>query len=244
MINAITLNNLRNSEFVQFITDVLAIVQRNNPADLKVQEQYNNLMAICTSLETLFKNERGSAITDTINVLDERRDNAINGISSFVQALTYHYDEATRKHANALARHLKLYGTGIARENFQSETAIINNILTDWESKQPYTDALASLNLVAWKDELRTANSAFSAQYLERTQELSAAPPETLKEKRIDACDAYYALRDFIVSFYTIHKGAEPFNKTVKQLNALIDQYNALITGRKSTNSTKPENED
>jgi 50S ribosomal subunit-associated GTPase HflX len=56
MIQAIDLTKLRNAEYLQFTTDVLRIVDINNPTTLQVQAKYDALNDFKNDLETLFKN--------------------------------------------------------------------------------------------------------------------------------------------------------------------------------------------
>jgi hypothetical protein len=240
MIHSINLTNLRNSEFLQFSNDFLGLVLLNDPRALKVQAQYDTFKAAASTIEALFKADRGSLITDELVALDERRDTAITGITAYVQSLTYHFNENTRAQANALAANLANYDTGVAKQNYQGETAIINSILTDWTEKPALKAAIAALNIADWQAELADANTAFNTKYLDRTREMGAASPDTLKEKRQEATKAYYTLRDFINSYYTLNEGAEPYNKTVNELNALITQYNNLLAGRKGGNNDSP----
>lgn len=237
MINAIDLRNLRNSEFLQFSNDFLGLVLLNDPRALKVQPQYDNFKAAANTIEALFKADRGSLMTDELVALDERRDTAITGITAYVQSLTYHFKENTRAQAAALAANLANYDAGVAKQNYQSETAIINSILTDWTEKPALKAAVAALNIADWQAELADANTAFNARYLARTQEMGAASQDTIKEKRQETTQAYYSLRDFINSYYTLNEGAEPYTKTVKELNALINQYNFLLANRKGGNN-------
>jgi len=240
MINSLMLNSLRNSEFTQYMADTLKIVAANDPATLNITDVYNTLLTANRDLEALFKAERGSAMTDVIIALDARRDNAISGMRLFINALTYHFDDAIRTSAELLDRNLSLYGPGIARENYQSETAILNKILADWTTKPEFAAAVSALQLTAWKAELDTANQAFNTQYLARNTEMGAAVPDnTVKDKRLITTNAYYQLRDFINSHYTISNQAAPYKKVVNELNALIDQYTALLNGRKSKPAIK-----
>ena len=239
-IYSIDLAKLRNSEFLQFSNDSLGIVQLNDPTALKVQPQFNNFMADTTAIDALFKADRGSLITNELVQLDERRDNAITGITAYVQALTYHFIPDTHRHAAALAANLGNYDAGVARQNYQSETAIINSILTDWNTKPALKAAVAALNIADWLAELAAANTAFNAKYLARTQELGAISPDTIKQKRLDAANTFYKLRDFIDSYYTLNEGAEPYAKVSNELNALITQYNTLLAGRKPGGNEPP----
>lgn len=228
MITNIHVQKLRNSEFLQFITDTLAIVSLNNPQALLVQNQYDALLAAKAVIDGLFNKEQASQFTEELIALDATRDSLIIGINALIEAHIHHFDTALKQHAIALRLNITSYGVGITRENYQSETAIINNLIDDWTTKPELAAAITALNLGPWKAQLETANANFSAKYLSRTQEMGATPAENMKTKRQEASKVYYELRDFITSYATINRGAAPFGKTVNELNALIDQYTKL----------------
>lgn len=234
MITSIDLAKLRNSEFLQFMTDCLSIVNLNNATTLQVKQQYSSLQAITKTIETLFKIDPSNSLSDELQALDARRDAAINGIAELINGYTYHYDAATKAHATTLSKHLAIFGIGIAKNNYQSETTILRSIINDWNTQPKLTAALTTLNLISWKTELETANNAFATKYLTRTQQLGAANPDSIRNKRVEAINAYYALRDRIDAFFTVNEGAAPYSKAVNELNALITQYNTLLAGRQA----------
>lgn len=240
MINAINLPALRNAEFLQFSKDALSIIQLNNPTALNVTPWFTAFKSVTHDIEALFKTDRSNPITEELQTIDQRRDDAITGITAVVQGYASHFAPATAAAAKTLTDHLAVFGVGIARENYQSETAIINSIITDWNTKSELVAAIAVLGLGSWATELDTANKAFNTQYLARTQQLGAISPDTIKAKRAEATNAWYKLRDKLSAFYEIQDGAEPFAKTVNELNALLDQYNSLIKGRKGAVGTAP----
>ena len=243
MITSIDLAKLRNAEYIQFIKGFSALVLSNDPAALKVQAQYNLLQTQLASLEAIFVTEQGSAITEEVSALDLRRDRAVTGFGLLVTALTYHFNPDTAKQAETLKKLVDKYGGGIARENYQAETAIIDNLVADLDNKPEMAAALAALQLGDWKKEMATANAAFDTAYMQRTKELGAASKDTLLALRAATNEAWYKLRDFIVSFYTINEAAEPYNKTINELNAHIDQYNTMMAGRLSNGKDKGKDE-
>jgi len=119
--------------------------------------------------------------------------------------------------------------------NTQAETATLNSIHGDWEIKTELKAAITKLNLTAWVAELKTANNLFQQKFLARTQEYGAASPETLRAKRDETIAAYYELRNFIDAYEVIQPGAA-ITKLINELNALIEQYNALL----KTRATEP----
>jgi hypothetical protein len=232
MINAINLPKLRNPEYIQFQKDYLGIVLTNDPRLLNVQRPYDALVTHVGVLESIFVTEQGSAITEDISALDLRRDRALTGFTGMVNALTYHFKPETAKQAETVNRVLAKYGGSIARQNYQAETAIITNLADDLTNKADVAAAIAALNLGDWQRELEQANTAFNAAYLQRTQARGAVSKDTMFDKRAKTNEAFYKLRNFIDSYFTLNEGAAPYDKVTNELNALIDQYNTMMAGR------------
>jgi hypothetical protein len=241
MIHAINLHNLRNAEFIQFCNDYISLVGTNAPSDLSVQPQYDAMVQQVTQLESLFKNALNNPISAEIEALDFRRDQAITGLTGIINAYSYHFIPDITQQALLLQNNLKVYGTGIARDNLLSETAIIKNMIIDWETKPELVDALDNLNLVGWKNELKNANEIFNDKYLARTQDYATASPDNQKSKRLEVMTAYYELRKFLDAFSVI-QNTPVYQKVINELNALIDQYNTLLNGRNTATGTESEN--
>ncbi len=240
MINNIALQPLRNGEYIQFLTDTLNIVAKNNPEALNVNAQYIALRTATDEVEKLFKISQGSLVTEEIEALDARRDNAINGITLQVQAMAYSADAALNKYGKTLSAHLALFGTGIAKDNYPSETTTLRNIVNDWKNKPELQEAVAALNLGNWLAEMENANNAFNLAYAKRNEELAVAPTEKLKELRHAANNLYYKLRTRINSNFDINDGAEPWAATVNLINQHIAAYALLQTRRVAGTKGEP----
>jgi hypothetical protein len=239
MLNAIDLRTLRNGEFVQFGADFHGLINANNPVALNIEPQLLIFKSSLDETTRLFKLERTSPVTQELVLLDERRDKAIIGLAGAIDSYCYHFDAATANAASVLADNLKLYGTGIAKLNFPTESASITAIINDWETKPKLAAAVTKLGLAAWVAELKAANQLFGQKYLERTQEFGAANPDTLKAKREETLAAYYELRKFIDAYAVINPSAA-YDKLIKELNALIDQYNGLLSSRLAETAMEP----
>ncbi len=135
MIKGIALQTLRNAEFLQFLKQLAAIFTSHDPALLKVTDPFDAFIAAKASVDLLFNEDQASAITDELVALDAQRDDLINGMICIVQGHTYHFEQPMRKHALTLQTNIASYGSGIARENYLSETAILDKLNADWETK-------------------------------------------------------------------------------------------------------------
>ena len=242
MINGITLRNLKNADYLQFMKDTLALTARNNQTALNIVPQYEALAQQVADLETLFRVSQASELSQEVLQLDFRRDSALSGIRQVVDGYSNHFLPATANAAKLLQANLKLYGQDIERMNYRAETSTLNGIISDWESKAPLTDAMTLLNLKAWKDEMKAANILFNETYLERTEEYGAASEETISSEKAETNNLYYKLRDNIVARATIDN-TSAYVKIINDLNALIEQYNVSLRNQepKKENENPPQ---
>ena len=232
MIKSIKLSNLRNGEYIQLMTDILMVLAQNNPAALEIAEPYQHLKTLVGKIEMLFREARGSSISKDLIELDTRRDRALNGITIIINGYTYCADTVLKSHALALQNHLAAFGTGIARDNYQEQTAVIRKLLTDWNEKQVLSIALTALHLDNWKDELAESNTLFTERYMARVEEAVTATPGNIKDLRLQTNEIWFALRDRMNAWFTLEDGAEPFGSTVNTINIVIEEYRRVMRGR------------
>lgn len=235
-INAIDLKSLRNSESIQFTTDFLDLVHLNDETVLKCKPQYDALKALNTEIEGMFKTDQGSNVTPVIEALDAKRDNAVMGIFKNIDSLTHHFTDAKANAANALFDAFKIYGTAteIKYSSLPAETTTIKSMVTDVSTKPNLVAAATELGLTNWFTHLQTINEELAQKYIERTQELGGANPNTIKDKRLEGIQLFYNLRDMILAQATVSSFAAPYPKIINEVNALINQYNLIITNRES----------
>ena len=233
MINAIDLLHLRNDEHLQLFKDVAVLTLQNDPTSLNIKAQYDALALKNTELDALYKKQTASEITKELEALDDRRDRAVYGLKLVADGYQSHFDPTLSTAATRLSDNFKLYGDSIARQNLQSETNIINSIVSDFETQPDLADAIIALNLTAWKNELKTANTLFGTTYLKRTVEYSEVSKETLAGKREEANQVYYKLRKHIEANATLNDTVPGYATLIDQINALIEQYNLVVQKRR-----------
>jgi hypothetical protein len=242
MIKSIKLPNLRNGEYIQLMTDILMVLAQNNPAALGVDESYQHLKTLVGKIEMLFREAKGSSLTSELMELDTRRDRALNGMTIIINGYTYCADADLKSHALALQNHLAAFGTGIARENLNAQTAILRKLLTDWNENEGLSTALTALHLDKWKDELAAANNLFTERYMARLEEAVTATPGNIKDLRTQTNETWFALRDRLNAWLTLENGAEPFGSVVNIINSVMEGYRGVVRGRGKEKEDTGEN--
>ncbi|OED39852.1 hypothetical protein AB832_03820 [Flavobacteriaceae bacterium (ex Bugula neritina AB1)] len=229
MTNTPYLNRYRNGEYLQYMKDVLQLV---NDASLDtLTTQVGALNPIVDNIDAAFQQSQGSTLTQEIINLDERRDRAIVGLRSTTDGYTYHHDAATASAATALNTNIASHGARIQQLSYQEETATLDSIIADWETDSELTAAVTTLNLSGWLAELKAANAAFTTKYLERVEETAANPSENIPQLRNDATVAYRALTEHIGAHATLGT-ADGYNTLQDQISVLAGQYNQVVDNR------------
>ena len=235
-LSGLDLERTRNSEYYQFFDDVDTIVTTITPKALNIVPSYAAFTAEKVEIDKLFQKEQGSKLTPLMEKADLRRDRAITGIVLVVNGFTYYHEEGWSQPALLLQSSINKYGSSIPNQSFIAETAIINNLLGDWDNTPELQDALKTFRLQPWAEELRTSNKLFNKLFMERNAEFGGKLSETMVDRRRQISNAvYYKLRDKLLANAEINDLQEPWATAVNQLRALIATYNTLLASRAVT---------
>ncbi|CAA0222293.1 DUF6261 family protein [Tenacibaculum maritimum] len=237
------LNRYRYGEFLQYLKDVLKLLAEQDVTALQLTQQQNNLQPLVTAIDTVFKQDQGSIITQELVHLDEQRDKALTGLRYLINAYLQHYDTAIVNAATALFNNINKHGNNIQRLNYQEETAVLDSIITDWQTEKELVNAVTLLNIRAWLDHLKTVNTNFAIRYLARVEEQAANPTENILEFRTEATNMYRELIAHINAHQTLGtKGA--YNTLQEQISVLAKQYNQVVENRTANNTTQEESKE
>ncbi len=237
MIQSIDIAKLRNPEYIEFSQNFLSIIALNNPAALKVLDEYNVFEGAVKEIEGLFKTDLGSNLTPVIEELDIRRDTAIMGIFKCADGYAHHFSPAKKEAAAVLLNQLKVYGTAtsVTNSNLPSETTMVRSLVSDCTTKPAVIAAIKELGMEDWVAELQAANNLLAQNYVDRSVELGNNNAGSIKDKRLEANTLYYALRDMLQAQATVAKNAVPYPQVINSLNGSIDRYNLILAGRATT---------
>ncbi|MBL0683800.1 DUF6261 family protein [Aquimarina mytili] len=230
------LNRYRNGEFLQYMKDILELVNQQDVDALQLTSQKNALEPIVNNINTVFQQSQGSTLTQEIIALDERRDRAIIGIRGASEAFTYHYDQGMAEAANTVLTSITTHGDGISRLSYQQETAILGSVVQDFETEIELKTAIMKLGLTKWVAELKNANDSFASKYLDRVGQAAANPTADIAELRSNATEAYRTLVAHIKAHATLGT-AKGHAIILDQIDILAGQYNQVIENRSSNSA-------
>lgn len=243
MIKSPNLKKFRTSEHIQFITDVGNLCVQNQPEILQIESPLEALQKSTAELETVFKQDKGSQITQEIQTLDDRRDEAYVCISVLTEGYTHHFNKKMSEAACLLDDCIRKYGRSAYRLNYQAETSIINNLLSDVRNTEKYADAVKVLGLGDLFAEMEAVNDQFNKRFLARITESAEDSSESSIEWVKTTTKHYRTLTDHITA-HSIINPKESYTVLINQLNTLTEKYNEILAHRMSTKSEEPEVEE
>jgi len=243
MLHLINLNNLRNAEYLQFGEDAYKLISDADAQALGIEKPANSFKLSITDIENAFKLEQSNPLTAQLVDLDDKRDNIFLGIWKITEGYLLHFNPTIATQANLLMTNLLNYGKDTIKISYPAETANINSLITDWETKPDLTATLTTLHLSDWKDELKNVNTDFAKVYSDRAKtDGEAASISAVKQLRLPSAKLWDKLATTIKSQYYLHEDdaalSPKYLTLINGLNALIDTYSNIIAIRKGKSKT------
>lgn len=227
------LGNYRNSEFLQYMKDVLELVNRYDVHLLGLTEQHDALATLTDKLDAVFQQEQRNKITQELLDLDAKRDRIYKGIKSVLEGYANHFNVIEQEAAKRLLFNLNSYGNNVTRMNYQAETAIIDSMLADWNTETTMQEAVILLQLSEWVSELQRINTLFNKRYLVRVSDTAANPIMSFSRLRPDCLTAYRMLIARMKAFAILETN-DVYEQLVNEINELAKQYNLVVKLRSS----------
>ncbi|MBI9064112.1 MAG: hypothetical protein JEZ14_19155 [Marinilabiliaceae bacterium] len=226
---------------------LFTLVQRCQSFYQEVDTEQLPLKLFCDKVDThfqafgkTFERENSSPYTALKAQKDSERDEAFIGLRNYVEAFTHRQNENCRQPATDVLRVIKRYGWSAWNVGYQKETAILNNLIEELQTK--YGVQIEALQATQWLEELKTAQQTFEAIKKESVSQATDLP--TLTETRPKLEEAMRSLLS-MTELLNQADANETFEQLIPHLNALISQTmataKASATRRKNQEIETPE---
>jgi hypothetical protein len=232
MIAKMDFKNLRNSEFMQFFSQILVLAEGYGAETLGIYQEYDALKSALGEASAVFVKDRVTLETKELQALDNLRDDLLNGLITLVRGYSYSPHPPVKKSSRLLEIQLRLYGRGTARENYHFETQVVSTLVQDLTERPELAQAAEMLHLTEWVQQLGLVNKEFYEKYLSRTKIEADIPDDTFTQLRPPIVKAFHQLRDRLGAFYTLNHGEAPYGNIANDIRALVDQYKKVVAVR------------
>jgi hypothetical protein len=226
MIPAPKLKLYRNGLLIAFFSNLIEVANEANIPALKTV--LNDLQTVHANLNASYSIEKGSLMTEEIKILDKRRDMAIQGIKTVVKGYTYYFDVTVQDKARLILKIFTKHGSRIANFNYNSQTAIVKSIVSEFETNEYLQSAIDTFHLSLWIAELKTANESFGEKYLDRITNFAAKKGVSVTKQRPNAFATCQKFMKHLNANMTINPTPE-LTRLVATVTQLVKKYNQSL---------------
>lgn len=235
----ISLSKLQNAEHLSLLTNLHSLVAE---ADIQaLQELKNQLKEQITQAEAAQIQIRKSEHTQTLAMLDQKRDDLYRGLTLRVQSESFSPTEAVRTAAQKVSLVTDTYGNFITH-NYEKETTEIQNLIDDLKSPT-YFPAVQTIGLAPWVTWLENANNEFHRLYTQRRNFYAEQIPYNLKEIR-KKLDELFKKTIQTIDALAILQPSQPLTTLINKLNVSIEKWNEIIAQRNGRKTEKTKEND
>jgi hypothetical protein len=229
-IRGIKKSMLTNALHVQFILAVLLLGDKFHVIRMKLSEFITNLKAALEKEEESYRVIQKSDISGLKAEADVARDNLVLGMRDALKSLLRHFDANIRAAANRIKIVYDAYNrpTPLGKLSYNAETAAINNMLQDLESK--HAQDLIITGIKTWTDELKNKNEEFNQLATSYYEQQSEKPLFHAEEARKETDKAYNEFITVLAGLLLLDKENKTvYEDFVKELNVIVKSYNDQI---------------
>jgi len=235
-LNRLTLNNLRNSEYVIFVNQISQIAANHQPETLHLTKSFQKLNAALPLLAKIKTQDTGSPLSNQLHDLDTERDTLFNAIVAQVRTMGKLSLPALKPHVAVLKNFLDKHGRDIAKAGLNAETQRLADFLADYDATPEVKAAVTALNIKLLFDQLLVVNNQFAALFMQRTEEDAATEKMNVRAIRFDADKTLAAFLDAI-EFCSAEYDTLNYAPLANELNDLITYYKTQLKARNTRRS-------
>ncbi|MDR1154977.1 MAG: DUF6261 family protein [Bacteroidales bacterium] len=233
MILRLKLENLRNPEHLQFMTDGCKLFLKHNLEAGELSPSYEELNGRVKLEENAMAIERANEKIGEKNRADAYRDKLHSKLFNHLKTILYDEEDPKYDAAQRVMKVVKSAGnpTRLA-ENAESAmiTALGNKL-------EPYRADLAASGAQEHLDKLLEANRRFmeletECRQLASTKSLAAVP--SMSDVRRQADTVYRRITGAINTFIGL-RNMDTYKELVSDMNVLVEKYDRVLSQRKSS---------
>lgn len=230
MITSTNLSMLRNLEYFQIMSNVLAYLKEEDLEKLKLAAFADDFEKQVKKLDEVLVLERGHVLSAKLGEVDKKRDNALHSLTAIINAYTVFPEEAKSDAALQLKHLIEKYGKNIERLPYLQESGVLSNLLQDLAL--PENAALLELlHLNEWVVKLKAAAEEFDQLFMGREADNSVKLSGQVKGARQAVQELFQRLAALIQAYEIVY-GAEEYVSLSAKINEAVEYARAQVARR------------
>jgi hypothetical protein len=173
-----------------------------------------------------FKQVRASEFTKKKYLADRRRDETYIGLLGIVRSNLKHFDPSIQHKAKHLYNLMTNYDN-LTGNKYDAKSADIRSVVARLRSNE-YAEAVQTLGLTPWIDELETRNQLFKELVVAMAEEKTGKPKIKSRDARRITDNALRAITDRVTAQINLGN-RDVYAPFVAAFNVIVEHYNTLL---------------
>ena len=229
-VNAISLLELRNSEYCELIADLKNLLPGVLPQNPRVDDLMARFNPVYDELDVVNRVDSGSVMTAKIQAADKGRGTTWKGMSLIVDAHLLSPVDALVESATILRRVFDVYGD-YRKRGYDAESSDGRNLVQDLE-KPENDEHCKRIKLNTWVQLYKGKLVAFKELQNERDTEKGYKSSGNVKAVRTKMDPLYREVIDMVHAFVMIGMATPEMENFVVMMNQKIKRNNDLLAAR------------
>lgn len=228
MIKSYNLRRVRLMSFFQNMVNVKNFLESEDLDTLLLKNVSNEFIEHLEAFDKALKPFRKSGLTEVLGQLDEKRDTSLVGFAAHCRLFANFPDEAKAKAAKHLLLIIDKYGNTPQEKPLLEETAIIHNMLQDFNTEEVKI-MIAEIGANKWIEDLKAANEEFTQVHNDRTRIDASVIVGQTKDARLRMHNVFYKLVKTINALAFLN-GNAPYQKLIDNINLEVKKARTSAT--------------
>jgi hypothetical protein len=221
----------RNDEYPLVVSRFIDVVEKHNPAALRIGRSFERLTAFRPQLAKIEVQERADRDSALLLELDRERNTLLKGIRAVAKAFLGMTVEALSAPAAKLLEVLDRHGSDIAQDNYTAKTKRIDDLSADASGMPDAAEILGAISLKPAFERLNEVNRKFDRVFMHRTGRRAETERVDIRAIRRECDKAIVKLWD-AVEYNIDEYGEEDYRLPVAAVNALSAYYRQQLAIR------------
>jgi len=235
LITRVPLGAIRILEYPEFANGVLDIVEKHDPAKLKIEGVTNLLKAEVLEVDKITVTERRHPMTKELKTLRSSRDKTLGAILSLIQGYGKVQVSPLKEAADVALPFLNRFFTKVHKNTNFVKNKKINLLLEEMDGNAELQTALSTLGFTVLLDELKTIYLAIIAKQTSRRKVKSETPRVIAKQIMVKATIAMNNMFKTIEISQLVEQNLD-YLPLINELNEMLSEYKFILTQRRTLN--------
>lgn len=234
-ITRVPIGTIRILEYPEFATNVVEIVEKHDPAALKIEGVTNLVKAQLLEVDKITVKVRRHPITTELINLRASRSKTLGAILSLIQGYAKVQVPALKEAADIALPFLIKFMNKIHKSTNFVKNKKIDLMLQELDGNTELLTALNTLGFTVLLDELKTNYQAIIANQITRREMKSVTPRLIAQKVMTNATMAINSLFKTIEINQLAEKNMD-YMPLVNELNEMLNEYKIILTQRQTLN--------